>query len=120
MERWGIEMAGSPAAHDHIFGSSGTLVVLSLALAAPAAFVVYRLEPHLVLPALSVVFFSAAALLAAIALSSKARKNTENLNLWDVAGGLVITGCAASVMGEPEQVAQLFEHLFETQTSRRE
>lgn len=113
-------MAGSPAAQDHIFGSSGTLVMLSMALAAPVAFVVYRLEPHLVLPALSVLFFSAAALAAVIALSSRARKNTENLNLWDVAGGLVITGCAASVMGEPEQVAQLFEHLFETRTSRRE
>ena len=53
------------------------------------------------------------ALAAIMALSARARRNTENLNLWDVAGGLVITGCAASVMGEPEQVAQLFEHLFE-------
>jgi hypothetical protein len=119
-ETTGIEMAGSPAAQDRIFGSTGTLVVLSVALAAPAAFVVYRLESHLVLPALSILFFSAAALAAAVALSSNARKNTENLNLWDVAGGLVVTGCAASVMGEPEQVAQLFEHLFETRTSRRE
>ena len=117
----GIEMAGSPAAQKFLFGSSfGTLVVLSITLAAPAFFVVYTLEPHLVLPALSVLFFSAAALAAMIALWIKTGKNTENLNLWDVAGGLVITGCAASVMGEPEQVAQLFEHLFETRNSRRE
>ncbi len=114
-------MASSPAAQKFPFGSSfGTLVVLSIVLAAPAVFVVYRLEPHLVLPALSVLFFSAAALAAMMALSIKTRKNTENLNLWDIAGGLVITGCAASVMGEPEQVAQLFEHLFESTDSRRD
>lgn len=107
-------MAGSPAAQKHFLGSSaGTLAVLSIALAAPAVFVVYKLEPHLVLPAFSVLFFLAAALAAIMAFSIKTQKNTENLNLWDVAGGLVITGCAASVMGEPEQVAQLFEHLFE-------
>jgi hypothetical protein len=35
--------------------------------------------------------------------------------LWDVAGGLVLTGCAASVFGEPENAALLFEHLFERQ-----
>lgn len=114
-------MAGSPAAQKHFFESSaGVLAVLSVVLAAPAAFIVYVLESHLVLPALSVLFFSAAALAAITALWIRTGKNTENLNLWDVAGGLVITGCAASVMGEPEQVAQLFEHLFETRNSRRE
>lgn len=117
----GIEMAGSPAAQKFFFGSSsGTLVALSIALAAPAVFIVYALEPHLVLPALSVLLFSAAALAVVIALWIRTGKNTENVNLWDVAGGLVITGCAASVMGEPEQVAQLFEHLFETTDSRRD
>ncbi len=117
----GIEMAGSPAAQKYFLGSSsGTLAVLSIVLAAPAFFIAYALEPHLVLPALSVLFFSAAALAAIIALWIRTGKNTENINLWDVAGGLVITGCAASVMGEPEQVAQLFEHLFETTDSKRE
>ena len=97
-----------------LFGRNfGTLIALTLAVAAPAFFIVYTLETHLVLPALSVLFFGIAALAAIMALSARARRNTENLNLWDVAGGLVITGCAASVMGEPEQVAQLFEHLFE-------
>ncbi len=113
-------MAGPPAAQKVPFGSSlGPLAALSIALAAPVVLVVYMLEPHLVLPALSALSFVAAALAAIMALSIRTRKSTENLNLWDVAGGLVITGCAASVMGEPEQVAQLFEHLFETRNSRR-
>lgn len=107
-------MTGSPIVRMFLFGRDfGTLIALSLAVTAPALSIVYALESHLVLPALSVVFFGTAALAAIMALSIKARKNTETLNLWDVAGGLVITGCAASVMGEPEQVAQLFEHLFE-------
>jgi hypothetical protein len=29
----------------------------------------------------------------------------------------VLTGCAASVLGEPENVALLFEHLFERRTA---
>ena len=107
-------MMGSPMTRMFLFGRNfGTLIALSVAVAIPAFFIVHTLETHLVLPALSVLFFGTAALAAIMALSARARKNTENLNLWDVAGGLVITGCAASVMGEPEQVAQLFEHLFE-------
>lgn len=114
-------MAGSPTAQKHLLGSSfGTLALLSIALAASTVVAIHRLEPHLVLPALSALLFSGAALAAIMALSIRTRKNTENLNLWDVAGGLVITGCAASVMGEPEQVAQLFEHLFESTDSRRD
>jgi hypothetical protein len=114
----GAGMTGSPVARMIAFGRSfGALTALSIAVAVPAAFILYALEPHLVLPAFSVLLFSVAALAAVIAFSIKTRKNTENLNLWDVAGGLVITGCAASVMGEPEQVAQLFEHLFERQSN---
>ena len=116
-----IAVAGSPTAQKNVLGSSsGTLAALSLALAVPAFLVVWRFEPPLVLPALSALFFVAAALAATIAFSIRTHRNTETVNLWDVAGGLVITGCAASVMGEPEQVTQLFEHLFETRTSRRD
>lgn len=119
-ERMGDGMTGSPMTAMFLFGRNfGTLIVLSVAVAGPAFFIVYSLEPHLVLPALSVLFFGTAALAAIMALSIRTERNTENLNLWDVAGGLVITGCAASVMGEPEQVAQLFEHLFEERTRNK-
>jgi fructose-1,6-bisphosphatase/inositol monophosphatase family enzyme len=103
-----------------LFGRDfGTLIALSLAVTVPAIFIVYALETHLVLPALSVMFFGTAALAAIMALSIRAGKKTESLNLWDVAGGLVITGCAASVMGEPEQAALLFEHLFERRSDAK-
>jgi ethanolamine utilization microcompartment shell protein EutS len=113
----GDGMTGSPMTRVFLFGRNfGTLIALSFAVAVPAFFIVHSLEQHLVLAALSVLFFGTAALAAIMALSIKTKKNSENLNLWDVAGGLVITGCAASVMGEPEQVVQLFEHLFERRT----
>ncbi|HBR46332.1 MAG TPA: hypothetical protein DEA80_15640, partial [Afipia sp.] len=85
-------MTGSPVERLFLLGRSfGTLIALSFAVAVPALFIVYTLEPHLVLPALSVLFFAAAALAAIAALSVKTKKKTENLNLWDVAGGLGIT-----------------------------
>ena len=107
-------MTGSPIAR--MFGAEkffNGFTVLSVAVTASAIPLFYVLEPHLVLPALSALLFAAAAIVAIAARSMKTKKNTENINLWDVAGGLVITGCAASVLGEPEHAAQLFEHLFE-------
>jgi hypothetical protein len=99
--------------------SFGVLTVLSFVVAVPALVIVRALEPDLVLPALSVLFFSVAGAAVLLARATKARRNSEALNLWDIAGGLVMTGCAASVLGEPEQVTQLFEHLFERRTDAR-
>jgi len=107
-------MTGSPIAR--MFGAQKSLssfTAMSVAVGASAIPLFYVLEPHLVLTALSAMLFVTAAVAAIVALSVKTRKNSEKINLWDVAGGLVITGCAASVLGEPEHAAQLFEHLFE-------
>jgi hypothetical protein len=117
-EKMGNGMSGSPI--DKFFDparSFSALTVLSVVVAVPALLIVHALEPDLVLPALSVLLFSIAGIAAVVALSIKAKKDSRNLNLWDVAGGLVLTGCAASVLGEPEQVAQLFEHLFERKSN---
>lgn len=97
--------------------SSGLLTLLSVALAVPAALIVYWLEVELILPAFSVLLFSGAAVAVVLACSVRTETDPEKLTLWDVAGGLVLTGCAASVLGEPEQVTQLFEHLFERRSN---
>ncbi|MEH2509594.1 hypothetical protein V1291_000948 [Nitrobacteraceae bacterium AZCC 1564] len=97
----------------HPTESSRLLALVSVALAVPAALIVYSLEVELILPAFSVLLFSGAAVAVVLACSVRTETNPENLTLWDVAGGLVLTGCAASVLGEPDQVTQLFEHLFE-------
>jgi hypothetical protein len=93
--------------------SSGLLWLVSLGVGVPAILIVLALEPDLVLAALSLLLFGGAAIAAGLALAVHAERRTQDLNLWDVAGGLVLTGCAASVFGEPENVALLFEHLFE-------
>jgi hypothetical protein len=97
--------------------SFGLLVLLSIALAVPAAFILNSLDVELILPAFSVLLFAGAAVAVVLAYSVKGKAKPENLTFWDVAGGLVLTGCAASVLGEPDQVTQLFEHLFERRSN---
>lgn len=93
--------------------SSRLLWLVSAAVGVPAVVIAQALEPDLALTALSAWLFVAAAVAGALALLLRAAQKTARANLWDVAGGLVLTGCAASVFGEPENVALLFEHLFE-------
>jgi hypothetical protein len=95
--------------------SSSLLWLVSLGVGVPAVLIVLALRSDLVLAAFSVLLFGAAAIAAGLAFAVRAERKTPGLNLWDVAGGLVLTGCAASVFGEPENVALLFEHLFERQ-----
>ncbi len=97
--------------------SSSLLWLVSLGVGVPAILIVLALESDLVLAAMSVLLFAGATLAAGLALAFHAERRTPGLNLWDVAGGLVLTGCAASVLGEPENVALLFEHLFERRTA---
>lgn len=101
----------------HPTQSAGLLTLLSVALAVPAALIVYSLEVELVLPAFSALLFFGAAVAVVLACSVRTETSPEKLTLWDVAGGLVLTGCAASVLGEPDQVTQLFEHLFERRSN---
>lgn len=97
----------------HPLHSSSVLAMLGLVVAVPALLIFDGLGHGLVMPALSVVLFCAAAIAALLARSINVERNSDHVNLWDVAGGLVMTGCAASILGEPEQVVHLFEHLFE-------
>ena len=92
---------------------SGLLWLMSIGVGLPAALIVLTLDSGLALTALSVLLFAAAAIAALLAFGFRTGRTTPRPNLWDVAGGLVLTGCAASFFGEPENAALLFEHLFE-------
>jgi hypothetical protein len=100
----------------HPTPSFAMLALLSLAVAVPAIVIVRTLNPNFVLHAFGVLLFSLAAITVLLACSIKIEESPEDLTLWDVAGGLVMTGCAASALGEPEYVVQLFEHLFGTRS----
>src|ERR1700716_3794502 len=84
------------------------LALLSMLIAAPAFLMIRLLEPELVLPAFSILFFSEAAMNAI-----GARINSENVTLWDIAGAFTMMGCAAAIFSEPDQVALLFEQPVE-------
>jgi hypothetical protein len=89
------------------------LALLSMLIAAPAFLMIRLLEPGLILPALSIVLFSHAAIAATVAVSIHADRNSKNVTLWDIAGAFTLMGCAAAIFSEPDQVTLLFEQLFE-------
>ena len=93
--------------------SFGILALLSLLVAAQVFLMICLLEPGFVLPAFSILLFSDAAIAAIVARAIHARRNSQNVTLWDVAGAFTMMGCAAAIFSEPDQVVRLFEQLFE-------
>jgi hypothetical protein len=93
--------------------SIGILALLSVLIATPAFLMIRLLEPGLVPPAFSILLFSDAAIAAIVARAIHARRNSENVTLWDIAGAFTMMGCAAAIFSEPEQVVRLFEQLVE-------
>ena len=92
--------------------SFGMLALLSVLVAAPAFLMIRLLERGFVLPAFSILLFSDAAIAAIVARAIHARRTSENVTLWDIAGAFTM-GCAAAIFSEPDQVVRLFEQLFE-------
>ena len=96
-----------------LLGLFGVLALLSVLIAAPAFLMIRVLEPELVLPAFSILLFAEAAIAAIVASSIRVHGNSENLMVWDIAGAFTMLGCAATILGEPDQVAQFFEQPVE-------
>jgi hypothetical protein len=69
----------------------------------------------LVLPALSMVAFTAGCVVALVAYYAGADRHAEGITLWDVAGFFALIWIAAGMLSEPEQVVQLFGHLTTAQ-----
>jgi hypothetical protein len=97
--------------------SFGVLALCSVLIAGPAFLIIRLLEPRVILPALSILLFSYAAIAAIVARSIHAQRNSENVTLWDIAGAFTMMGCAAAIFSEPDQAALLFEQLFEQPTA---
>jgi hypothetical protein len=77
-------------------------------MAVPAFLLIRLLEPGPVLPAFSILLFPNAAVTAILARAIQARRNSEDATLWDIAGALIMMGCAAAIFGEPDQAPQFF------------
>jgi hypothetical protein len=89
----------------------GLFALLSILVAGSAGFAMHLLDPVLVLPTLSLLLLSYAALAAIPVHMIPADSNPKTVTPWDVAGAFVLTGCAATIFSEPDQVAQFFEKL---------
>ncbi|MBH5367007.1 hypothetical protein HZZ16_02640 [Bradyrhizobium sp. CNPSo 4016] len=83
------------------------LTLFSLLTAMPAALAFHMLEPELVLPAFSVLLFVEAAFAVLAARLMHTADSAHDITLWDLAGGFTLIGCAAAVLGEPDQAALL-------------
>lgn len=87
------------------------LTLFSLLTALPAVLALHLLEPELVLPAFSALLFVEAAFAVVAARLLHSPDSTDEITLWDLAGGFALIGCAAAVFGEPDQAALfLTEH----------
>jgi hypothetical protein len=91
----------------------GVLAPLSVLIVGPTFFIIRVLQPGLIPPALSVLLFSYAAIAAIVALWIHVDRNSKDVTLWDIAGAFTLMGCTAAILSEPDQVAHLFEQLFE-------
>jgi hypothetical protein len=89
------------------------LALLSVLIAVPTFLMIHVLEPGLVLPAVSILLFAEAAIVAIVARSIHVHKNSEQVTLWDITGAFTMMGCAAAIFSEPDQAAPLFEQLVE-------
>jgi hypothetical protein len=82
------------------------LTLFSLLTALPAVLALHLLEPELVLPAFSALLFVEAAFAVVAARLMHCPDSTDDITLWDFAGGFTLIGCAAAVFGEPDLAAR--------------
>jgi hypothetical protein len=78
--------------------SIGILTLLSVLIVAPAFLMIRSLEPGIVPPAFSILLFSYAAIAYIVARAIRARRNSENVTLWDIAGAFHHDGLRSGVL----------------------
>lgn len=89
------------------------LSLLVLLAAAPIVLVAALVPRVAVLPTLSLVAIVIAAIAGAMAWWRNASRHAAGVTLWDVAGALMLIGCAAAMMSQPENLMQVFGHTQE-------
>ena len=105
--------------HDHAYGLArhyaGHLLDLPLLIAlaaAPGLLLAWLVPLPLVLPAVSIVSFTVAGLVALWAYRSGVDRHTHGITLWDVVGIFALIWIVAGMLSVPEHVVQLFDHMM--------
>jgi hypothetical protein len=89
-------------------GRHATVAILALIAAVPGFVVIWLMSVPLLLPAFSLAWLVNAGCVALLAGCLRAKRHTDHVNLWDVAGAYTFIGFAAGMISKPEQVLQLF------------
>jgi hypothetical protein len=86
------------------------------ALAAALGLLIFQLvPPPLVMPALSLVSFTIAMILALRAYCTRVDLRAHGITLWDAAGVFALIWIGAGTLSEPEHIIQLFDHIMMVQ-----
>ena len=85
-----------------------TVAVLALIAAVPGFVVVWLMSAPLLLPAFSLAWLVNTGCVALLACCLRAKRHTDHVNLWDVAGAYAFIGFASGMISKPEHVLQLF------------
>ena len=95
------------------------LLVLALVPVAGLLAMGFWLPPaDLILPAISVLALTAAALIGIAAFIMPALGRPRPVSAWDLAGALTLIGCAAAMLGEIEPVVEFFKPMPERSNAR--
>jgi hypothetical protein len=89
-------------------GPHATVAILALIAAIPGFVMIWLMSVPLLLPALSLAWLVNAGCVALLAWSLRAKRHTDHVNLWDVAGAYAFIGFATGMISKPEHVLQLF------------
>jgi hypothetical protein len=92
------------------FATSVTFAIFALATIGPALVLGWVTPAPLFLPSLSLLSLAIAGGLALLAWLLRVRRQTDDVNLWDVAGVCAFIGFAAGMLSQPEHVLGLFGH----------
>jgi hypothetical protein len=97
----------------------GLMALFSLLTGLSAILTLRVLDRELVLPAFSILLFAEAAIAAIVARLLHVQEKSANVTLWDFAGAFALIGCAAAVLGEPDEAALFFEEQLARRSDSR-
>jgi hypothetical protein len=99
-------------------GSWLPMLILGLVPVAGLLAMGFWLPADLILPAISVLALTAAALIGIAAFVMPALAKPRPITAWDLAGALTLIGCAAAILGEIEPVVEYFRPMPERSNAR--
>jgi hypothetical protein len=111
MVLWGSEHSSAYGPALHTLTLQLGLAVLTATAATFTLRLVLSLPLPLVMPALSIVSFLAAGVVALFAHYSGADRHAPGITPWDVAGVFALIWVGTGMLSQPEHVVQLFGHI---------